>query len=814
MKHVSSIEPLEARIAPATFTVTNDLDSGANTLRQAILDANAAAGADIIQINSDVTVTSPLPAIVEKVTINGGLSTISGTGVMGSGLVFSGAMHAGSSVDALSIYGFGGDGLVFANAGGNTAHFVVVQGVGGSGIKLTSPNNSLDFCFLFGNMTDGIRLETQAANGNTITGSFIGQQPDGGIFVSTAPNGGDGIHLVDAANSLIKDNHIGGNGANGVHISGAGSTGNNVRGNEIGNSAAQIGANGVLLDGGVLTTIGGLSGLDGNEIINCALNGVRVTGSANAAIVGNTYSSSVLGLPIDVGGDGLTPNDVGTPPDTDSGPNGLQNFPLITQAVSLSGNSYVVGELRSTPSSTFYIETFARFGGRGNGMIVGGISVTTDADGLATFTQSFPKGLLTDGAVVYTTATSASGTGATSDSAPVTFATGTEFVKLSGLRSASFIDADGDPVKITATNGVFDFDNFALIPSGKGAHLEILALDAGFNRASVTITAGKAKGGDGFVNVTSITADEADLDALMVDGDLSHLNVGRPNITQSLDKLIVHSLGVVGDIDFPEVIALGGIGSISVLGDVKDFIIQLGGGLYRDLTVKGSLSNLDFTAHSLGSLNVKGDILNSNITTERGAIGNVTVGGSILDTTNGSGIHAATTLGAIVVKHDIASNGMGRISITAGGILNPPADDTSLTIRSVKTGGSVINTDVLAGYDAQLTAVNRSVHIGALAIGGNWMASNVVAGIARGMDGLFGTADDAPIDPGTMGSFSISRIASVVIKGTVTGGGMAKFVFEADQIGSFKFGSTVLQLTNGADDFPVGSATDVHVREL
>ena len=38
-------------VAAATFTVTNTNDSGAGSLRQAILDANASAGADLIDFS-------------------------------------------------------------------------------------------------------------------------------------------------------------------------------------------------------------------------------------------------------------------------------------------------------------------------------------------------------------------------------------------------------------------------------------------------------------------------------------------------------------------------------------------------------------------------------------------------------------------------------------------------------------------------------------------------------------------------------------------------------------------------------------------
>src|SRR6266478_1810704 len=51
----SSLEPLEARIAPATFTVTNLNDAGAGSLRQAVADANNAVGADDIAFQAGLT---------------------------------------------------------------------------------------------------------------------------------------------------------------------------------------------------------------------------------------------------------------------------------------------------------------------------------------------------------------------------------------------------------------------------------------------------------------------------------------------------------------------------------------------------------------------------------------------------------------------------------------------------------------------------------------------------------------------------------------------------------------------------------------
>src|SRR5438067_13661342 len=61
----------------ATFTVGNTSDSGAGSLRQAILDANGAAGADTILFGSGVTGTITLTS--GQLSITGDL-TITGPG--------------------------------------------------------------------------------------------------------------------------------------------------------------------------------------------------------------------------------------------------------------------------------------------------------------------------------------------------------------------------------------------------------------------------------------------------------------------------------------------------------------------------------------------------------------------------------------------------------------------------------------------------------------------------------------------------------------------------------------------------------------
>ena len=68
-----SVRPQASAVASTTFTVTSTDDSGAGTLRQAILDANGNAGADIIAFNipgpgvHTINPATPLPTITDPV---------------------------------------------------------------------------------------------------------------------------------------------------------------------------------------------------------------------------------------------------------------------------------------------------------------------------------------------------------------------------------------------------------------------------------------------------------------------------------------------------------------------------------------------------------------------------------------------------------------------------------------------------------------------------------------------------------------------------------------------------------------------------
>jgi hypothetical protein len=145
-------------------------------------------------------------------------------------------------------------------------------------------------------------------------------------------------------------------------------------------------------------------------------NGNGVTLSAffqgNANVGNATRTNLIFGntaLGIDLGNDGVTPNDAG---DADAGNNNLQNFPVIT-TVDLGGGVHIVGTLNSVPSALFFLDFYASAAcdPSGNGeaeTYLGSSQVTTDAGGNAAIDVTLP-GSVTAGWSVSATATDNSG---------------------------------------------------------------------------------------------------------------------------------------------------------------------------------------------------------------------------------------------------------------------------------------------------------------------------------------------------------------------------------------------------------------------
>jgi hypothetical protein len=92
---------------------------------------------------------------------------------------------------------------------------------------------------------------------------------------------------------------------------------------------------------------------------------------------------------IDIGDDGVTPNDPG---DADIGANGPQNYPVLTSATTAAATT-VTGTLNSVSNTSFRIELYSNSLGpnyRAGEQSLGTVNVTTDAHGNASFTFPSP----------------------------------------------------------------------------------------------------------------------------------------------------------------------------------------------------------------------------------------------------------------------------------------------------------------------------------------------------------------------------------------------------------------------------------------
>lgn len=112
-------------------------------------------------------------------------------------------------------------------------------------------------------------------------------------------------------------------------------------------------------------------------------------------IVGNNLTGNG-GLAIDLlhkGALGVTPND---PLDADDGPNGLQNFPVLTQVTYGAGATTLHGQLHAEPSRLYFIDLYTTVACHASGhggatRYLGFVSATTDAAGHAAFSRSFAE---------------------------------------------------------------------------------------------------------------------------------------------------------------------------------------------------------------------------------------------------------------------------------------------------------------------------------------------------------------------------------------------------------------------------------------
>ena len=386
---------------PAARNLISGNAAGGVLLEGQVTDGNTVAG-NLIGTNAAGN------AILGSGAVGVSVSNIASGNVIGGLLpgarnVFVGATFAGVRLDGVSntiLHGnyIGTDVTGTTDLGNETETGVRVTNAPGTRIggNVAGAGNLVS-----GNM-GGITIEGNST-GTIIQGNLIGTNAAGaaalpntfwgiGVFSSNVTIGGEGA---------AGRNVISGNAEAGVLLSGFGPSGVRVEGNYIGvaaDGATPLGnrGHGVFIFVGTNNSVGGVAANAGNIIAHNGFSGVVIESDAGLGntIQGNQiFSNGTLG--IDLNNNGPTANDVA---DVDGGPNGLQNYPIITSASVGGGGTTISGTLQSTPGTLFSIELFANSvadaSGFGEGEIfLGTTSVTTDPNGNGTFTFSLPTPL-------------------------------------------------------------------------------------------------------------------------------------------------------------------------------------------------------------------------------------------------------------------------------------------------------------------------------------------------------------------------------------------------------------------------------------
>jgi hypothetical protein len=266
-----------AALRATTYTVTNTADSGAGSLRQAILDANAKVGTDTIAFNiagggvHTIQVPTALPTITSPVILDGTTQP----GYAGHPLI---ELH-GAQENGLSI-----------TAGSSTIRGLVLNG-----------------------FSDAILL--QSAGGNLIQGCYVGTDATGTLDLSS---GGMGIRMINSDNNTIggtspaSRNLISGNDSVGVSVESSDGLifqGNLVGTDITGTVALQNGTAAISFSGSNNATIGGSAAGAGNVISGNLGSGIGISGGSGYVIEGNYVGTDITGTK--ALGNGMGINDSG-----------------------------------------------------------------------------------------------------------------------------------------------------------------------------------------------------------------------------------------------------------------------------------------------------------------------------------------------------------------------------------------------------------------------------------------------------------------------------------------------------------------------
>ena len=359
----------DARIGGTVPAARNLVSGGTNGSNQILLgDFSQDVTGTVVAgnlIGTDVTGLSRFAqnGMYSVFLTRGSNNTIGGTSAGARNVIAVGEISLGAQIDGLEA----GNNLVQGNFIGIDVTGEGVLGCYGQCIAVNSRNNTIGGSAAgagnrMGGSSGNAAIRIQGQN-TVVQGNFLGTDPTGTV---RTPNGNYGI-LVEASNVTI------------------------------GGTAAG--------EGNVIAYNGGWAG------IAVANQGITIRGNS---IFDNPGDDSNNGLGIDLltAGLGVTLNDAG---DGDAGPNGGQNFPVITSVTYGGASTTVAGTLNSTAATIFDLDFYAdpvcsrRPQDLPEGKTyLGSVQVTTDGSGNAVFNEALPVAV-PNGSPVTATATAPDG---------------------------------------------------------------------------------------------------------------------------------------------------------------------------------------------------------------------------------------------------------------------------------------------------------------------------------------------------------------------------------------------------------------------
>ena len=702
----------------ATYTVTNTNDTGAGSLRQAILDANANSGIDTITFNisgagtHSINLASALPVITEGVLIDGW-----------------------SEPDYVA-----GNLLPVIELNGNAT-------TGANGFHITASNVTIRGFTI--NRFDGIAIYIGSGSSNTIQGNYIGTNAAGTALAEVAGAGSGGIEIRGGSNTIggttAQQRNIIAGMQDAIRLTTVSATNNIIRGNYIGTGVTGTEVLGNTDDGVDIggsasnNAIGGTGTTDGNLIVNNSGRGIEVrsdSGNGNSFLGNLIYSNSALG--IDLNADGVTTNDTG---DGDTGPNARQNFPVLHNAYT-DGSSVLAinGTFNSTASRTFRLEFFASTLGDGTGYgegqtYLGFVNVTTNGSGNAFYGTSFSRtiasgtiisatatdlttnstsefgfNMVANSNLVYVTTTNDASNGTVSSIAALVANDGGDGISLREAIAASNNTAGADTIAFSIGSGVQTITLSSLLPSITSQVTIDGTTQGGYSGAPLIVITGGGTVSDGF-----------------------QLYTGSDNST--IKGLVIRSFTQDG-------IDIASSNGNSIIGNYIG-IAQTG------LSSSGNQQGVNIWAASNniigGSTAAERNIISGNsgygVWIGGGGTGNQVRGNYIGTNYMGTG---SLQNGNVGVYIDSANNTVGGTTSGYGNLISGNTSTTGLSLTSLATG-SVVQGNII-GLSTSGTALANSVGINVSAsnvtIGGTTAAArNVISGnTGVGID-VYGTGN-------------------------------------------------------------------------